>query len=252
MYYWRSYSYSARAQDSVIYLPPELAGLIGKVRAADPGCCWFFEPAAPSGTEGIGIWVESVPEVMRLAGFRPGTRQICYPGLSGRDVRDELSAASSDFALRLLTAGTCAQRTPTALAVAHMRIIAWLVPEAGRLPFLFQCWHHWAAALSPQARIECGEDARLWVGSVAPERAWTGLEPAWNSYQQAVRRIIGETRTGAAAPVNYLLFDHAHRTHARLGIRPAAEALAARVVRAEHAAGAAFPDLAAVAELDPV
>ena len=143
-----------------------------------------------------------------------------------------------------------------------MRIIAWLVPEAGRLPFLFQCWHHWAAALSAQARIKCGEDAPLWAGSVAPEQAWTGLERAWNSYQQAVRRIVGETRAGAAVPVNYLLFDHAHRTHARLGIRPAAEALAARVVRAEHAAGAApapWPassappaDLAALAELDPV
>ena len=81
MYFWRSYSYSARAQDSGIYLPPELPGLIGKVRAADPDCCWFFERAAPSGTEGIGIWVQSAPDVVDLpAGFRPRDPPGLLPG----------------------------------------------------------------------------------------------------------------------------------------------------------------------------
>lgn len=248
MYYWRSYSYSASRPDAAHYLPPELPGLIGKVKAADPECCWFFEPEA----EGVGVWIESVPDVVQLAAravaqeaagreatiIWPRTRTICYPGLSGRDLRDELSAASSDLALSLLTARTQPHRAPAALAVAHLRLIAWLVPEAVRLPFLFQCWHQWGAALAPRARVECAEDARRWVGSITPEQALAGLGAAWSGYQRALLDLIRQARARADAPVNYLLFDHAHRTHARLGIGPAAEALAARVVRAEHAEGA--------------
>lgn len=242
-------------------LPPVLPGLVGQLRAADPDCCWFFERIGRSASTGIGLWVDALPDVLYHAadqigkesecrkgrftvGFR--NRRVSYPYPSGRDICDELSAVSSDFAMRLLTSmavgpgeGLALPDAQFALAVAHLRYIAALVPDTDKLPFLFQCWYRWSSVLSPSARVECGLNAELRAGSVPLAPAGIGGDYIWLNYLRNLSQVIVRAAECAEVPVNYLLFDHAHRTHRRLGIPPATEALAVRVVRAELAAGQA-------------
>jgi hypothetical protein len=237
-----------------------MRGLIAQIKAADPDCCWFFDRLVGSAGPAIGLWAHSAPEVLQRAvrrlsrlrtmasrqgvwlivGFRD--RRVSFRSPSGRDIRDELSAASSDFAVRLLADTSRGSWEQFALAVAHLRCIVALVPQEQQLPFLFQCWQHWAAVLSPRARVDCAPNARLAAGSIVPGPAETGAGDIWRSYQRSLSQIVSTAGAGTGVPVNYLLFDHAHRTHSRLGIQAATEALAVRVVRSEHAARQRVPE----------
>jgi hypothetical protein len=118
-----------------------------------------------------------------------------------------------------------------------MRSITALVREADRLPFLFQCWYHWSAALTSRVRVGCGIAARLRADSVRQDTARIADASIWRDYLQAVSRTISAVPATSGAPANYLLFDHARRTHRRLGVSPETEMLAVQVVRAEHVAG---------------
>ena len=248
-----------------------LLRVIAVARAADPDCCWFYERLGGQGCGGIGLWLNSVADAQQRSAERLraesarrnleltvecADRQVSYPAPGGRDARDELSAVSSDFALDTLT-GRLPGPAPFDLAVKHMRGIASLVGEAERLPFLFQCWYHWSAALTSRVRVGCGMAARLRDDSVPQDTAPMAGASGWRDYLRAVSRTISAVPAASGAPANYLLFDHAHRTHRRLGVSLETEVLAVQVVRAEHAAGRsargqdAVPRAGAVPLLDP-
>jgi hypothetical protein len=125
-----------------------------------------------------------------------------------------------------------------------------LVPQRERRAFLFVCWQQWTAALEPAHRIDLGVRAEIEVDSVP---RWGTDGPAagsWGRYAEATREIATAPGFTTDAPANYLLFEHAHRTHARLGLPPAAEALAARIVRSELDATGALAESAAPALLN--
>ncbi|MCK1816961.1 hypothetical protein MTQ13_22220 [Streptomyces sp. XM4011] len=120
--------------------------------------------------------------------------------------------------------------------MAHVGRVAELVPDAERAGFLFQCWQWRAAELAPGERRELAARAAAEAAGLLREAAglrWpAGVRPAWDRYLRTAAALAAEAPPSPELPVNYLLFEHIRLTHRRLGVPAAAEALAARVVRA--------------------
>ncbi|MET9972135.1 lantibiotic dehydratase C-terminal domain-containing protein [Streptomyces sp. NPDC006356] len=232
----------------------ELPGLIRSLRAPDD--IWFFDPITDPHHPGLGLWFHAVPErlgriraalradgTVRVAEERTAERLPRHPGARGIDLTDELAAASSELAVGLTAAGTLRPEDGLAWAVRHLQHLVGLVPQRERRAFLFLCWQHWTMALEPAHRIDLGVRAEMEAESVTRETADPTTGPAtgpWGRYTESTRAIATAPGFSADAPANFLLFEHAHRTHGRLGLPLAVEALAARIVRAElDATGAA-------------
>jgi hypothetical protein len=220
---------------------PELPKLIRTLRVADD--FWFFDPI-DSHDPGLGVWFhapERLGEIraalqadgtVRITEERITVRPPVYPGTRGIGLADELAAVSSELAITLAALGALRQEDGLAWAVRHLRHLVDLVPQRERRAFLFVCWQHWTVALEPAHRIALGIQAEIEAESVTQEPTGPAAGP-WGRYTEATRAIATAPGFTADAPTNFLLFEHAHRTHGRLGLPLAVEALAARIVRAE-------------------
>ncbi|MEU3349643.1 hypothetical protein ABZ723_32550 [Streptomyces sp. NPDC006700] len=225
-------------------LPSVLPRLARYVRSADPGACFFFsradEPAGPS----IALWIDSVPGVRRaaldllrseteapwrLAVEQGAHHKARHPEGTGRDVKDELAAVSTAFALSVLPSGRPDPDEAFRLGVSHLRGIVRLLPEAARTGFLFQSWQSWSASLPPRRREELAVEADVRTATV-PDTSSPSRQAYLDGTRQAVRR-----GPGSGLPEPYLLFHQAGATHNRLGIPPAWGAAAALTVRNELA-----------------
>jgi hypothetical protein len=225
----------------------ELPELIDPLRAAED--IWFFDPPADSHGPGLDLWFHAAPErlgeilaalradgAVRITAERMTERPSAYPGARGVDLADELAAVSSELAVGLTAGGEPRPENGLTWAVRHLQHLVDLVPQRERRAFLFHCWQHWTIPLEPAHRIDLGVQAEIEAESVTRDTADPMTGPAagpWGRYTEATRAIVPATGFTAGVPVNFLLFEHAHRTHGRLGLPLAVEALAARIVRAE-------------------
>lgn len=230
--------------------PRDLPGLLGNVpelRSPGSGTLWFFDRTRTgSGLHGLDLWFHSAPGTLREIGRLLGSgavphtaaavveyrdRPVNHPGARGFDLADELASVSSRLAVGLAD-GAAPPEDGLDLAVLHLRHLVGLVAERDRPAFLFLCWQHWTAALEPAHRVDLGLRAELAAGP-GPHAA-IGREPdasaAWQEYVRATRGLTGALADATEA--NFLLFDHARRTHVRLAIPVPVAALAARIVRA--------------------
>ncbi|MFG2736717.1 hypothetical protein ACGFX7_18100 [Streptomyces harbinensis] len=230
--------------------------LLGPVGAAGrPGGRWYAQPSGEGRARETGLWFRASPEVLKeieallLAASWPGEAPVSVEYVGGgqrapgsgpfrREPAGELSAASSELALAVAAsgAGLPGAGAGTVFAVAHVGRVAELVPDAERAGFLFQCWQWRAAELAPGERRELAARAAAEAAGLLREAAglrWpAGVRPAWDRYLRTAAALAAEAPPSPELPVNYLLFEHIRLTHRRLGIPAAAEALAARVVRA--------------------
>jgi hypothetical protein len=212
-----------------------VAALVARLRAADSGALWSFQRdrsciavswcASPELsallTDELTVAVGELGWSVVGDTYEGPTAKYGSAGLL--DTATVLADISSDLAL------ACAQRClsdETVLAVAHLSRLIELVDESARAGLLFQCWEHWSRELEPRRRREVADLAVSRApGIVRDACSAFGRSVDWDGYLSAVADAVA----GQAGP--YLLFDHAHLTHQRLGIGVAAEAFAARVVR---------------------
>lgn len=209
-------------------LSPVVSEIVVRLRSADPEAQWSFERTGG----GLALWLRSTDEVLARATRRlPWAAEVApYPPAAAH-VTDQdvdcviaLSQLSSDFAMSLLRAGELPDQTRRDVAVQHVAAVAGLLSVERKSPFLFHCWQHWSRNLTPFERVDLYATAR----ETPPAGAtFEDCPPEWSEYLATIREILGSRLDTAT----YLLFDHAHRTHHRLGIDERAEALAALVVR---------------------
>lgn len=226
-------------------LPAVMPRLAQRLRSADPDAFFFFVRAGGPGGPSIELWLDTEPEVYRevterlhaelsggwrLSAERDITRPVRHPHESERDVQDELAAVSSEFALTQLMHGEPEPDEAFRLGVAHLRGVTTLLPESDRRDFLFLCWQHWSAGLTPSSRVELSAAAGLRAATVPQEQS-----VAQQLYLYGTRQAIDRQRPGTVLPERYLIFSQAGATHDRLGIPPTWSAAAALTVRNELA-----------------
>ncbi|PJE98189.1 hypothetical protein CUT44_08555 [Streptomyces carminius] len=221
------------------------------VRSADSAACCFFSREDDATGPSVELWLDSTPEVRRAAAdllrsepespWRPVVEQdvprpVHHPHESGRDVRDELAAVSTEFALSVPPGGEPGPKKAFDLGTSHLRGIVELLPEAARPGFLFQCWQSWSAGLSPWEREKLAAETDMRRAAVphAPSKARL-------RYLDRTRRAIRHQRPGNGLPEPYLIFHQAGATHGRLGVPPAQGAAAALALRSELAERTASP-----------
>ncbi|MEU4564027.1 hypothetical protein AB0F72_37090 [Actinoplanes sp. NPDC023936] len=211
---------------------------VNVLRLGDPDGNWVFE----GGDGYFDAWFNARLEVLHEISRHAGETNFSAPPAEIL-ATVELSTLSSDLALDLLGGAGLGEPERFALAVVNLSEITALLPPAGRAGFLFQCWQHWAAPLTSVDRRQLisratGDAVRL-LDAVG-DRQWPATHiTAWERYADALRLTAG----AGVAP--YLLLDHAHRTHRRIGIDAATEALAAQTLRTVLEAGLAVPALRA-------
>lgn len=225
------------------FLPAVVPRLARHVRSADPEACFFFQRADGPVGPSVEVWLDAAPDVRREVterlrregggAWRPSiepnaTRSVRYPHESERDVTDELAAVSTEFALAQSSHSRPDAEEAFRLGVTHLRGVVELVPAPERQGFLFLCWQHWSAGLSPGRRVQLTSDAGLEAGMVQKETS-----EARQTYLSGTRQAIRRQRPGCGLPERYLVFSQAGATHDRLGITPASGAAAALTVRSE-------------------
>ncbi|MEW2623452.1 hypothetical protein [Streptomyces sp. NPDC048106] len=224
-------------------LPAVVPRVARLVRSGDPEACFFFSRTDEPTGRSVDLWLDARPatrdavaDVLRAepdAGWTPSaartvTRPVRHPHESERDVRDELAAVASEFALAVRHVDDPGPREALALGVAHLRGVAGLLPEASRPAFLFQCWQRWSAGLSPRQRVALAAGA----GPV-PEHGEQAAPAPLEAYLHRTRRTIRGQRPGQGLPEPYLLFHQTEAAHDRLGIPAGPSAAAALTVRGE-------------------
>ena len=219
-------------------ISPTITNAVEYLRSADRLALWSFERLGAD----LGVWFHTTEDVH--AGLRqrlpdasvlanqPASPMADY--LDGEDIglAVALSDTSSDFALEMIKNGEPDPAAKLGTAVRHLAAMVDLLPTRHRAGFLFHCWQHWARNLTPRERIE------LTTTEVNVEYD-NATGNAWEHYLDAIRNIVTNQREPAA----YLLFDHAHRTHNRIGIDGRTEALAALAVRASLSSASEGPRL---------
>ncbi|MEU8236380.1 lantibiotic dehydratase C-terminal domain-containing protein [Actinoplanes sp. NPDC048967] len=245
-----------------------MPALIDHLRSADPDGRWAFQRLIDHSGPHVGVWLYSRAEVLHELGVRAGRLapepHPAGPGqqtpLSARYLGDraartatDLSHLSSEFALDLLAAGELREGEQLGLAVAHLAHLAQLVPARNRAAFLFQCWQFRAAELPGATRVALMTRARNEAGAVLATVTAQAMQPGhravWERYLDGLARLVAVP--GVLDAQAYVVFDHAHLTHNRLGIGSADEALAAQVVRTALLDGLDLPG-ARIPELQPV
>ncbi len=223
--------------------PPEtLYDLVRDLRAGDPESRWFFHWAHDAERPAIDLWagVSSAlshefdnhsANLLKPIGVPPENTPT-NGEFRPIECDDDVAMASSELALAVTREPALDYRSQLVVAVWHLRHVVALVEESGRRGFLFRCWQHRTARLTPAQRTElCARSAEAAdVFEAGLPAMGADAERGWDGYLRALRRNV---RAWAAegAPVNYLLFEHAHLTLRRLRIPPSVEALAARTVR---------------------
>ena len=152
---------------------------------------------------------------------------------AGSDVAAHLAAASSDFALDLLASGLT-ERDHLPAAVLHLRFVSDLLPAAERTAFLFHGWQLWSRPLSPDQRMDLVEQSGQLghlTGLLAPTQWRADWREPWARHLRVLSSIVDTHAAAVGGALTYLLFEHAHLTHNRLGIPVAVEAVAARALR---------------------
>jgi hypothetical protein len=247
---------------AALALPAVVRELVDQLRSADVDGRWFFQRLDGHPGPSLGLWFRSTTAVLHeleqklraesmkrdwpLTADHYEPQRAKYASRRGVELATRLAAASSDFALDLLDGGEPLPDAQLPLAVLHLEHLVELVPERDRRSFLFLCWQHWTAGMRPGQRIELGIhadcEAETVHRAVADIRMREHLDDSWQRYLRMIRGVTASRRPTDAPPMNYLLFDHAHLTHNRLGIPVAVEAQAARVLRAALGRGDAAPD----------
>ncbi|TWP46941.1 hypothetical protein FKR81_33325 [Lentzea tibetensis] len=148
--------------------------------------------------------------------------QVAEPHQEHEHGCEQLAHASSDLAVDI---GAMNDWLP--FAYFHLCELVELVHPADRGQFLFLCWQRWTAAFLPEHRVKLLGAADAWVPPATDQRHLTGAAgESWTAYLHAVRRACADS-----VHPHYLLYEHLHSTHARLGIDLASQALAARSTR---------------------
>jgi hypothetical protein len=216
-----------------------VAPIVRRLRAADPDSVWFFQRLDGLNGDQLGLWCHTTAKARRTVetAARAHTVRRDWPltmdpddSFAGRhaDIRAVpaaagLACAGSELALRLRGAGDLSS------AVRHLRHVVALVPDADRRSFLFLCWQEWTQAMTSPQRLTLTAAAATMTG---PVEAAAADEP-WHRYRDALQVAVS-AHDSAAAPMNFLLFQHALLTHNRLGVPSDAAALAALLVRADQ------------------
>lgn len=229
-------------QDSTAALVPALHGLVTRIRAADARSRWFFERHERLEPV-LALWSRTTGEVRAEAArevaaeqhrirIRHGDFDADPAALTGTAL--ELAETGSELALQLLRDGGPPATGQVRFAALHLHRLIGRIPAPQRAAFLFQCWQSWSAALDPGRRVELVQQADRHLGDGlaavrADEAAHSGS--AWPHYLKSVEAIAAPAADSEQPPLNYLLFDHARRTHLRLGIAEPVQALAARTLR---------------------
>jgi hypothetical protein len=226
-------------------LPEVVSGLAAQLRAGDAAARWSFLPLCDQHGPHVGLWFYSTPDVrtgvehsLRAEADRRGWQVLGddYAAPTAKynsehllDRAAALAEVSSDLALALAGNGTLTGYPETTIAVLHLAYLVELIDESKRAAFLFHCWEHWSRELTPEHRVELASQApdqiERELRTAADARLLESASEWWRRYLAGVRA----NTTDLAGP--YLLFDHAHLTHQRLGISARTEALAARIVR---------------------
>lgn len=231
--------------------------LVRHLRTADPEGRWHFRrhPAPPG--EVLDVWFHTAPAVgdelahrlqvqaarhdwpaspVRSRAGSPATGPDRTSGLLA-----DLSVLSSDLALDLLGDGDLGPVAQLDAATRHLRFLSGLMPDRDRPAFLFLCWQHWSRELTADQRVELVRQADQQAAELLHPAAGTDRwQHRWDRYFDEFNALLQGEAGDPDLPVNYVLFDHAHLTHNRLGIMAGTEALAARAVRAAlHTGGAA-------------
>nr|AKQ19043.1 hypothetical protein [Streptomyces rosa] len=223
--------------------PPEsLYDLVRDLRATDPGSRWFFHWSEGADRPAIDLWAGVSTAFSREftshleKAFGPiGVPPTNTPEISAvRPIEcdDDVAMASSELGLAITREPALDYRSQLVVAVWHLRHVVALIEESGRRGFLFRCWQHHTAGLTPAQRTDlCARGAdTAGVCDAGLPAMGPDAERGWDGYLRALRRAVRDWEA-AGAPVNYLLFEHAHLTLRRLRIPPSVEALAARTVR---------------------
>lgn len=243
-------------------LPLILTGLVDQLRFTDPASTWRFERTDSHAGSALELRFRSHPAALHMVEAKLRSylthqrtmtveRNLSAPASDGHRSRfdavvDGIAAASSDFALALFAADPASAEDRLSLAVLHLRSLINLVPAEDRLPFLFLCWQHWAGSMTPGERVSSGHKADALTGGFATEAPDFGDDDCWHRYLGALADLTSSLPADSGLPSSYLLFDNAHRTHQRLGIPLALEAVAARIVRLEHSLERPLPGRGAV------
>ncbi|MEY8040930.1 hypothetical protein [Saccharopolyspora cebuensis] len=223
-----------------------LRTLAALLRAEDPDGRWFFE-RQDHPEPILAVWSHTTPTARdtaarETAAAHPGVHLAPRPceadpaALSGTALA--LAALGSELALELLRDGELSPARQLPFTALHLDRLSDHVAAGQRSAFLFQCWQSWAAPLSPGERVELGAHADRQVDEVLEAVPDQGDEAgtAWRRYAEAVEELAATAAEGTT-PWNYLLFDHAHRTHHRMGIGGPVQALTARLLRTAHRTG---------------
>ncbi|WP_432146597.1 thiopeptide-type bacteriocin biosynthesis protein [Streptomyces sp. bgisy084] len=250
--HWLYYRVAASAPDPTApVVAGLLPGLVARLHGTDPQGQWFFLRF----TDGLGPHVRirflstpavndaierEITEASRaqklftvLDYYEPETAK--YPGPVGVAQAEKVFHASSECVLILLDgAGTVTPRTLLPLVTRHLGQVAHMLPPEQRVSFLFHYWCYWTAGLGTAQRTALGERAvrsaaAVWATANTlslPERA----RDPWQHYLSALRTTVTDQRGNGSAPINHLVFHHAHLMHNRLGAWPVMEALAARIL----------------------
>ncbi|MFB9567284.1 hypothetical protein [Saccharopolyspora hordei] len=241
---------------SAAELVTALHALVARIRAADARSRWFFERhhrldpvvalwTRTTGPARTGAVRETTARQHRIR-VRPGDVDADPAALSGAAL--DLAEAGSELALHVLRDGGVPGTHQVRFCAAHLRRLIAPVAAPQRAAFLFQCWQTWSAALTPEQRVDLVRQADRHLDDVlADARSNDALHSwaAWPHYLEAVHAITAAAAP-EAPPVNYLLFDHARRTHLRIGIPEPVQALAARTLRTALQHGIEVPDHARV------
>jgi hypothetical protein len=230
--------------------PEELAAWRGEfdlIRGLPGSVPWFFDRL----DDGFLLWIrtdawnrhELVRQFRSAAanrGLRVVRRAAAPPTARLTDPRDrhhaeELALASSELALDLCRAGEPAAGSELTAAVLHVWSVLGGVDDRSRASFLFSLWEHWTRRMRPHQRVALAARAADPVPAGTEALfADSRFHAAWHHQLRVVARVA---RDGGATPVNYLLYEHAKTSAARLGLSPDSLALAAAMLRGAVLAG---------------
>ncbi|KAA5835100.1 hypothetical protein F1721_09895 [Saccharopolyspora hirsuta] len=226
-------------------LVPALHGLVTRIRAADARSRWFFERhdriepvlalwSRTTGDARAEAAREVAAEHQRIR-IHPGDFDADPAALSGTALG--LAEAASELALQVLRDGGLPATRQVPFAALHLHRLIGHVAAPKRAAFLFQCWQSWSAALEPDQRVALLQQADRHLDDVLAAVPAEEAGSAWSQYLKSVDALVAATTASESPPLNYLLFDHARRTHLRLGVPEPVQALAARTLRTALRAG---------------
>lgn len=222
------------------------------LRVTDPESLWSFQRQRDDPDRAVEVWARATGAARQAADAeliaaaqRAGLRWrrvayepevVAFPGLEGVHQAERLFCASSELAVaQFAGAGELAPGLHLPTAARHLAGLAALLPGPTRTAFLVHCWEQWTRGMDPGRRVETYAEATRPAGTIARAidgaRLGTDAEHAWRVYLDQVRAIVVDSSRTDHGPVPYLMFQHATRTHERLGVPPEIAASVAASLR---------------------